>query len=59
MMPLATGERTAVRCRNCDARAGKLGRLAWLTPSGKLPYLSVCRYCYAQLQRRQKAIIRR
>ncbi len=58
-MPLATGERTAVRCRNCDARTSKLGRLAWLTPSGKLLYLSVCRFCYAQLQRQQQGTRRR
>ena len=58
-MPLATMGRTAARCRNCDARTSKLGRLTWLTPSGKLLYLSVCRFCYAQLQRQQKATIRR
>ena len=58
-MPLATKEPTATRCQNCDAATRKLGRLVWLTPSGKTLHLTVCRFCYAQLQRQQKATIRR
>ena len=58
-MPLATTERTATRCQQCDARTTKLGRLVWVTPSGKALHLTVCRFCYGQLQRQQKGTIRR
>ena len=58
-MPLANRERSETRCHQCDAKTTRLGRLPWLTPSGKILHLSVCRFCYAQLQRQQKATLRR
>jgi hypothetical protein len=58
-MPTETTDRVFVPCQNCDARATKLGRLLWITPSGKWLYLNVCRFCFAQLQPKQEQTIRR